>query len=149
MRPGALLIMMSPVAESVTVPTSVADSSTGSRDDEEAGGAGVEPVGSAQDAAGLSESRFAKATLPTPIAARTARTIATVRTGRPKIPGRGCEGWEFIDGDDTFRWPRGRTVERLVVDHTGRRKILPVTVGMVTLRYLDQGVPARFLPACA
>jgi hypothetical protein len=83
------------------------------------------------------------------MAARTARTIVIVRTGRPKRPGRWCEGWEFIDGDDTVRLHRGRTVERLVVDPTRRRKILAVTVGPVTLRYLDQGVAARFLPACA
>jgi len=64
---------------------------------------------------------FANATLPTPMPAKIARTIVIVRTGRPKRPELRDGGWEFIDGDDTFRWHCGRPVKRLVVADRQRR----------------------------
>jgi hypothetical protein len=142
---------MSPVADNVMVCDGDAAAFDGDEEEEDE----AEETSAAAAAAGSChwgegpEPRFAKATLPAPTPTRAARTIVIVRTGRPKRPGRGDGGWEFIDGDDTFGWQRGRPVEWLVVAPPGRRRTLPVTVGLVTLRYLDQGVPARFPPACA
>jgi hypothetical protein len=139
---------MSPVADTEIVSPATFAAGSDSRIGDRAG-PGRAVAGASHLAEAASEPRFAKATLPAPTATNTARTMVIVRTGGPKMPGLRGEGWEFIDRDDTFGERRGRPVERLVVADHKRRKTPPVTAATVTLRHLDQGVPARFPPACA
>jgi hypothetical protein len=99
---GALLIMMSPVAETVMrrKPAVLAAGLAEAGAEAEAG-AGAASTGSCHSGPGP-DPRCANATPPSPIPAKTASAMVTVRTGRPKRPGLWDGGWEFIDGDDTF-----------------------------------------------
>ena len=139
MSRGASLIMMSPVADIVmacAVPDSLSVRSGAAEPDGfVADGFGSAAAGSCQIGRGT-VSRFARATLPAPAPARTAKTIVTVRTGRPKRPEDREGGGEFIDGDDTARWQADDPVEWLIIVRRlwrWRRPLRPIRLPCGTL----------------